>query len=120
MGRITNWRGDCVITAAGRSVATMRVVWDQEEAARPPRAPAPPTGSAESVQRLIDPTEGRVWFIEDEPGHRIARITYLVDRLDQGAYIVELESGVNEPLRTIATTTCLFADNRLIHHRHGE
>jgi hypothetical protein len=101
------------IASDGRSIAAVhRVPTHAGQSARS-------SSAARAAQHLIDRVHGRVWCIEDEPGHDVARITYLPGFKQRVAYVLQLEPCVDASLRTIALTVCLVADNRIINRRPG-
>ena len=111
-----------VVATGGPPVAAIRRVPLREATSNRPLSEPPMTLSRRS-RRLFDRVTGKVWSIEDEPGHTVARITHLTsisDLFTGGvAYVVELEPRVDENLRPIALTFCIVADNRLVDCRGG-
>ena len=103
-----------VITSGGRAVASVRRVTRRE--ALNEHSPFKPTALSQRGQRLFDVATSRIWCIEDEPGHSVARITYLEGR--GGAYVLSQEPSLEPQLKTIALTVCIVADNRIIDARH--
>jgi hypothetical protein len=111
-----------VIEIAGRPVATVRGVPRREMLSWRKRT-APRTTSLSRGQSLFDRVTRRMWSIEDEPGHPVAsvnylaRVTYLFET--EVAYVVELDSCVDDALRAIALTFSLVADNKIIQRGSG-
>jgi hypothetical protein len=74
-----------------------------------------PGGSLLSKRlRAADRPSSRVWYLQDEAGRDLARITHLQRQRPDNAYVVEIDPNVTEPLRTIAPTFCVIADNLFI------
>lgn len=64
--------------------------------------------------RLGDRPSRRVWYLQDRAGRDLARISCLQLQRHNNAYVVEMDPDVTEPLRTIAPTFCVIADNLFV------
>ena len=64
--------------------------------------------------RLGQRPSNRVWYLQDQGGRDLARITHLQQQRPDNAYVVEIDPDVTEPMRTIAPTFCVIADNLLV------
>jgi hypothetical protein len=62
-------------------------------------------------------SDWRRFYIEDEPGHEAARLTYSQrPSLWATGYVLELQTGLSEPLRTLIVATVLPIDNNIVDH----
>lgn len=61
-------------------------------------------------------SDQRRLYIEDEPGHEAARLTYWQRPAFWGGYVLELQPGLSEPLRTLIVATVLPVDKNIIDH----
>jgi hypothetical protein len=69
---------------------------------------------SEATRGTYDHLTSRAWQVEDEPGHSVAKITYIASQLTRVVtYVVELGARLDDQLRTIALTVGLIADNRM-------
>lgn len=55
----------------------------------------------------------QAWYLRDPAGRDLARVTCVQRERPMNAYVVEIDSDIKEPLRTIAPAFCVIADNLL-------
>ena len=69
----------------------------------------------------LDRSSCRRFYIEDEPGHNAARLTYLQPSFwgRDISYVLELQSELSEPLRTLVVATVLLVDTKIISRGGG-
>jgi hypothetical protein len=60
------------------------------------------------IERFLGPHQ--CWRLRDDSGCRAGRITLAHQAGDGNAYVLEVESRVTEPLRTIALAACVVVD----------
>lgn len=66
------------------------------------------------AKRPAEHLSNEVWYLHDEGGRDLARISFIHRHRPNNAYVVEIDPTVTEPLRTIAPTFCVVADNLLV------
>jgi hypothetical protein len=100
------------IICEGRTIATIQnrsrneVTWER----------LPASTRIARAHHIVDRFSCCRSWICDEPGHEAARITYLRPSIlpFRASYVLELQPGTKEPLRTMALAACIVVDSKLV------
>jgi len=111
-------RGIKLRRSDGRAIATLRYGSRKDVI----RNRLSPLDLMTRLDYALDRSSCRRFYIEDEPGHEAARLTYLRGSslwANEVGYVLELQPGLSEPLRTLVVATVLLVDNNIIDRSGG-